>query len=69
MHMGQNAIRVLSFVMEDFPYVEKADMHLKNNRENGNGRAALRMHQERFPHRRMSAAGSQNVKLVTPPLL
>ncbi|KFM62974.1 hypothetical protein X975_21073, partial [Stegodyphus mimosarum] len=31
----------------------KADMHLMYGADNGNGRAALRLYQERFPNRRM----------------
>ncbi|KFM72950.1 hypothetical protein X975_25428, partial [Stegodyphus mimosarum] len=36
-----------------FTHREKADMHLMYGADNGNGRAALRLHQERFPNRRM----------------
>ncbi|KFM77037.1 hypothetical protein X975_18776, partial [Stegodyphus mimosarum] len=43
----------MSSVMGEFTHREKANMHLMYGTANGNGRAALRLYQERFPKRRM----------------
>ncbi|GFY01223.1 uncharacterized protein TNCV_5076901 [Trichonephila clavipes] len=43
--------------MDDFTNSEKVDMHLMYGAVNGNGRASLRLYQERFPSRLMPNHG------------